>query len=712
VRIGHRRRVTVLCSAALALCAALAVAPAANGATLYSNLTGGGSDSSGTGEISTTSQRLAEPFVPTASGTPRIVGFYGVSYLGFPAIPATVSISIYTNSTANGGQPNTGELIATSGQAVIDADSDASPTCMTLTDNHLFGENAFLTAGQKYWAVMRIHNANHGFWSTASQGGLAPKMSNDSGGTWAATAYGARSLLVDDGTSCQPDIDTIPKPNPDPNAELGDMYAKPGGTSFQTLSAANKGVADLTLTGGSFSGLSPGTPAGMFKVFNGDPSPDAHPPGTPFVFPKTLGSSGGGVILLYIGCTPPAGTPDGMYTATFTLTSNDPDESPLTWPVWCLIDSTPPSLEFIVNPDGRDGWFVTRPAPIQIRGIDPESGNRVIRIFCNDNDEASLNWPNGPFASFGIQPDGLHALDCQGTDLARNTSALGAYKKTVKVDGTPPQTTKGDTGPPAVSDATSATFTFTGSDATSGVGEFECRLDDAPYEVCTSPASRSGLGNRTHTFDVRARDVAGNYDPTPAQWTWEVNAPAPQAADDAATATGNAPVDIDVLANDVGPGGGTLTIVLGDATTEKGGAVSLAGSKVHYVPPPGFAGTDTFSYQAVTDTGVMSAPAIVTVEVLSSRGSGGKPDVTITSGPSGKTKDKTPTFKFSSTDPTAKFSCSLDDAAPAACRSPFTSKKLKKGKHTFAVFATNSAGNKSAPATRSFKVKKKKKKHR
>jgi hypothetical protein len=104
----------------------------------------------------------------------------------------------------------------------------------------------------------------------------------------------------------------------------------------------------------------------------------------------------------------------------------------------------------------------------------------------------------------------------------------------------------------------------------------------------------------------------------------------------------------------------------------------------------------------------MSAPATVTVEVEAARNSPGKPDVKITSGPKGKTKDTTPTFEFSSTDRTAKFSCSLDGATPASCTSPFTSKKLKRGKHAFAVFSTDAAGNKSATATLSFKVKKKK----
>jgi hypothetical protein len=65
-----------LVSGLVVAAATLALAPSANGATLYSNLAGGGGDSSGTGEINP-AQRLAQPFVPTAPGTAGLAGFYG-----------------------------------------------------------------------------------------------------------------------------------------------------------------------------------------------------------------------------------------------------------------------------------------------------------------------------------------------------------------------------------------------------------------------------------------------------------------------------------------------------------------------------------------------------------------------------------------------------------------------------------------------------------
>jgi hypothetical protein len=85
------------------------------------------------------------------------------------------------------------------------------------------------------------------------------------------------------------------------------------------------------------------------------------------------------------------------------------------------------------------------------------------------------------------------------------------------VDATPPETTI--TGGPSgtIYNQTSSTFTFTSNrqDAT-----FECRLDSASFEPCTSPKTVSGYSEGTHTFAVRAKSPTGVYDPTPATRTF------------------------------------------------------------------------------------------------------------------------------------------------------------------------------------------------
>ncbi len=87
------------------------------------------------------------------------------------------------------------------------------------------------------------------------------------------------------------------------------------------------------------------------------------------------------------------------------------------------------------------------------------------------------------------------------------------------------------------------------------------------------------------------------------------------------------------------------------------------------------------------------------------------PDTTITKAPPKSVKTKrraTVELQFSANE-AASFACSVDGGSFSGCTSPakFT---LKPGKHTLAVVATDSAGNKDAsPATAEVNVKKKKK---
>jgi large repetitive protein len=75
------------------------------------------------------------------------------------------------------------------------------------------------------------------------------------------------------------------------------------------------------------------------------------------------------------------------------------------------------------------------------------------------------------------------------------------------------------------------------------------------------------------------------------------------------------------------------------------------------------------------------------------------------------TKKKTATFEFTGSDAraVAGFQCSLDGEPFSSCTSPH-SVKVKKGKHTFSVTASDAKGNSGAAATDDWKVKKKKKK--
>jgi hypothetical protein len=73
--------------------------------------------------------------------------------------------------------------------------------------------------------------------------------------------------------------------------------------------------------------------------------------------------------------------------------------------------------------------------------------------------------------------------------------------------------------------------------------------------------------------------------------------------------------------------------------------------------------------------------------------------------PPNRTRDRTPTFRFVSTEPGSRFRCKLDAKKPRSCRSPFTTKRLGFGSHTLRVTAIDKAGNADrTPAKDTFRV--------
>jgi hypothetical protein len=107
-------------------------------------------------------------------------------------------------------------------------------------------------------------------------------------------------------------------------------------------------------------------------------------------------------------------------------------------------------------------------------------------------------------------------------------------------DTTPPETVI-DAGP-ANSPDTTASFSFSANEPGS---TFECLIDVAAWTSCTTPTLYNGMSVGDHTFAVRAIDLAGNVDPTPATYAWTV-LPPPDVTPPQTTITGgpaaNSPV--------------------------------------------------------------------------------------------------------------------------------------------------------------------------
>src|SRR2546426_266050 len=122
-------------------------------------------------------------------------------------------------------------------------------------------------------------------------------------------------------------------------------------------------------------------------------------------------------------------------------------------------------------------------------------------------------------------PDGAHTLGAVTVDRATNATAT---TRVVIVDNTPPDT-QITSGPSGVIQVASATFTFTGTDFLTPVASlrFAWRVDGgafAPFDPQPT-APLTGLSEGRHTFEVKALDLAGNEDPTPAVRTFTVRFP-------------------------------------------------------------------------------------------------------------------------------------------------------------------------------------------
>jgi hypothetical protein len=86
-------------------------------------------------------------------------------------------------------------------------------------------------------------------------------------------------------------------------------------------------------------------------------------------------------------------------------------------------------------------------------------------------------------------------------------------------------------------------------------------------------------------------------------------------------------------------------------------------------------------------------------------GGGGAPQTTLRRKPAKKTADPTPTFRFGSDEARSTFQCKLDAKPFRACRSPFTTKQLSLGRHTFKVRARDESGKLDpTPASYGFRV--------
>jgi hypothetical protein len=342
------------------------------------------------------------------------------------------------------------------------------------------------------------------------------------------------------------------------------------------------------------------------------------------------------------------------------------------------------SVDADLSPDGApDAMGDVVPPETLLESGPPALTNQTTATFTFSADE--------PDASFSCQLDGAafapcasphtltvgggtHAFAVYATDAAGNPDATPATQSWT-VDIAPPDTTI-DSGPSGVVTVGSATFTFSASEP----GTFSCSHNGAAFTACASPHALAGLGDGSHTFEVRAHDDAGNIDPSPASRSFTVDTGGPPD-----TSITSAPP---TLAN-------TNSASFSFAATESGStfACQLDGASfATCFSPASFTGlaedSHTFAVRATDTTGMTDpSPASHTWSIDTAA-----PNTTITSGPSGTLSTTSVTFTFTSTE-SGTFECRLGGAAYAACASPHTITGLTNGSYTFDVRAIDAASN-------------------
>ena len=278
--------------------------------------------------------------------------------------------------------------------------------------------------------------------------------------------------------------------------------------------------------------------------------------------------------------------------------------------------------------------------------------------------------------------DGDHSFQVRATDVAGNVSSPVSSDWTV--DTTAPTATI-DKAPAVLVASASANFEFSGADGGgSGVASFQCRKDAGDWELCDSPQEYSSLADGDHSFAMRAIDVAGNVgSPTSTEWTVDTTAPTVTIDKAPASLVASATANFEFSGSDTGSGIASLQCRLDSADWES----------CH--SPQGYAslsdGAHSFAVRTIDIAGNVGSPASTewTIDTTA-------PAVSIDKAPAPLIAFASANFEFSGSDTgsgIASFQCRRDAGDWESCDSPKTYSALGDGAHSFAVRATDVAGN-------------------
>jgi hypothetical protein len=359
-----------------------------------------------------------------------------------------------------------------------------------------------------------------------------------------------------------------------------------------------------------------------------------------------------------------------------------------------FVDVRDPRAEITSGPPARVGPTT----PVRWVFDEPQQYFEGSHFYCN-LDNAGFKPCTSPVDETGASPGG-HTFAVEPQDPSGRTGQ--AVSGSWFVDNQPPETSIAS-GPPAVTTATTATFSYSQTHETGDTdGTFQCRLDGGQWDACGSGASGTStrtVGEGSHVFAVRAIDPFGNTDQTPAQWSWTVDTGPPVTRIVSGPAEGATTAATTATFGFTSENGATFQCSL-----DGGPFAACSGpGNVHTVS--GLSdGAHTFAVRATDAVGNQEHGAPTRSWIVDTT----PPDTVVTAGPApGATVYATDVrFAFAS-EPGATFLCRLDGAAPARCNGvgQQTYSGLALGVHTFQVQAADAVGNLDpSPAIRTFTV--------
>lgn len=366
------------------------------------------------------------------------------------------------------------------------------------------------------------------------------------------------------------------------------------------------------------------------------------------------------------------GAADGDHVVKINVEDGRGIRSQETFVRW-TVDATKPIVQINSSPAA-----ITGSKTAQVNFTASDNLTNISDIECSF-DGGAFSPCTSP-RSFSNLTEAVHTLKVHARDGAGNQS--DEVSATWRVDQTAP-VIQIVSGPSALTNARSATFTFSGADQGAAIASFQCALDDGVFNSCSSPTAFNSLADGSHTFHLKGVDSVGNLS-TEVTNTWTVDGTAPSMTFvSTPPALGNSTSATFQFTAADGSGSGI-------ARTE----CSLDGSAFAACTSPksysGLAnGSHIFRTQAFDKTGNSSPVLSFTFAIDLTA-----PAVAISSGPGTSTSSTSATFQFAASDASgiAATTCVLDQQS-AACASPVNYTNLAAGTHSFTVLAVDRAGN-------------------